>query len=246
MSALNLSHISIVLVEPEEPGNIGSAARAMNTMGLSRLVLVNPVPFDVAEARKMAHGSQDLLRNALVCATLKEALADAALVVGTTHKRREDRPLLYPPFEVARRLVSLPPGQRGALVFGRESRGLSNEELRLCSAVSRVPAATRHPSLNLAQAVLIYVYEIAQATREGRPGPKLDLAAFEELEGMYGHVQQTLDRLGFVSRNAPGSFMRSVRRVFGRVQMERRDVATLHKMCRAVDKFIARHRIDTG
>ena len=85
---MDLNHISIVLVEPEEPGNIGSAARAMNTMGLSRLVLVNPVPFDVAEARKMAHGSQDLLRNALVCASLKEALADAVLVVGTTHKRR--------------------------------------------------------------------------------------------------------------------------------------------------------------
>jgi TrmH family RNA methyltransferase len=245
MSAPDLSHISIVLVEPEEPGNIGSTARAMNTMGLSRLVLVNPVPFDVGEARKMAHGSQDLLENAVVCAYLQEALADVALVVGTTHKRREDRPLLYPPAEAARRLVSLPPGQRGALVFGRESRGLSNEELRLCSMVSRIPAATKHPSLNLAQAVLIFSYEIAQAGRGGIPSPKLDLASFEELEEMYGHIQQTLDVLGFVSRNAHGSFMRSVRRVLGRVQLERRDAAALHKMCRAVDKFIARHRIDT-
>lgn len=240
----NLDHISIVLVEPEAPGNIGSVARAMKTMGLSRLVLVNPVPFDVPEGRMMAHGSQDILLGARVCATLREALADAALVVGTTHKRREDCPLTYPPAEVASRLTALPPGQNGAIVFGRESRGLTNEELRLCAVVSRVPAVTKHPSLNLAQAVLVYAYEIVQAGRGGPSGPKLDRATFEEMEGMYEHIWRTLDRLGFVSRNAPGSFMRSVRRVFGRVQLERRDVAALHKLCRAVDKFIARHRLD--
>lgn len=242
MPAPDLSHLSIVLVEPEEPGNIGSVARAMRTMGLSRLILVNPVSFDVPEARKMAHGSQDLVLGAKVCPTLQEALADTALVVGTTHERREDRPLIYPPAESARRLVDLPAGQKGAIVFGRESRGLTNEELRLCNLISRVPAVTRHPSLNLAQAVLVYVYELSQASRGGSMGPRLDLATFEEMEGLYSHIQQALDHLGFVSRNAPCTFLRSVRRVFGRVQFERRDAATVHKLCRAVDKFTARNR----
>ena len=241
MSLPNLDHISIVLVEPEEPGNIGSVARAMKTMGLSDLVLVNPVPYDTPEARRMAHGSQDILNGATVCAGLQEALSGFALVIGTTHRKREDRPPLHPPPEAARRLMDLPHGHRGALVFGRESQGLSNEELRLCSLVSCIPSATKYPSLNLAQAVLVFAYEVSQARRGCRQAaPALDLAPFDAMEGMYGHIQEALEELGFVPRNTPASFMRSVRRVFGRVQLERRDVAVIHKMCRAVDKFIAR------
>ncbi len=245
MSNEKLDHISIVLVEPEEPGNIGSVGRAMKTMGFSRLVLVNPVPFDVPEARKMAHGSHDLLHKATVCSSIPEALKGVALAVGTTHDQREDRPPLYPPSEAARRLTGLPSGQRGALVIGRESRGLSNQELRFCSLVSSIPSETPYPSLNLAQAAVIFCYEMAQAVRGNPAGPDLELAPFDQMEGMYGHIQMALTRLGFVSHKASDSFMRSVRRVFGRVQLERRDVATIHKMCRSVDKFIARHRIDT-
>lgn len=239
-----LRHIRIVLVEPKEPGNIGAVARAMKNMGLSRLYLVNPSDFQSGDARKMAHGSGDVLYGATVCRSLQEALSDTALAVGTTHRTRRNIDLFYGPRQVAGRLVSLPAGVEGALVFGREETGLVNDELQLCQVASRISTACAYPSLNLSQAVLLFGYELYQAALNPPQMPELDPAPFEEIESMYAHISGALDKLGFVSRHRPETFMHSVRRLFGRLALERRDVATVHKIFRQVDRFVARHGLD--
>ena len=241
-----LKHIRLVLVEPKQPGNIGSVARAMKNMGLSRLYLVNPADHTCGDARALAHGSGDILYGATVTQSLEEALAGTSFVVGTTHRVRRGFNTLHAPSEAAQRLISLPKDHEGAIVFGREQNGFTNDELHLCQMISRVPSAVSYPSLNLAQATLIYGYELFQAVHTAPPPPELDLAAHDEIEMMYAHIKSGLDKLGFVARHDPRTFMRSIRRIFDRTQMERRDVATMHKVFRQVDRFVARHGIDTS
>ncbi len=235
-----LDRIRIVLVEPKEPGNVGSVARAMKNMGLSRLYLVNPPDHKSGDARKMAHGSGEVLYGATITDTLAEALSGTVLAVGTTHRRRQNMDLMYGPGEAARRLTSLSEVQEGALVFGREENGLTNDELQLCGMVSKIPTAHAYPSLNLAQAVLIFGYELYQAANNPAQTPRLDLASFEEVESMYAHIASALNKLGFVSRHRPETFQRALRRLFGRIPLERRDTATVHKIFRQIDKFVAR------
>ena len=239
-----LNHIRLVLVEPEQPGNIGSVARAMKNMGLSRLYLVNPADHTCGDARAMAHGSGDILYGATVVDSLAEALAGTSLVVGTSHRHRRGFNALCPPSEAAQQLIGLPSGREGALVFGREKNGFTNDELHMCQIVTRVPSAVAYPSLNLSQATLIYGYELFQAVHTPGEPTDLDLAPHDEIETMYGHIQLGLDKLGFVARHDPRTFMRSIRRIFDRTQMERRDVATIHQIFRQIDRFVSRHGLD--
>ena len=236
-----LDRVRIVLVEPKEPGNVGSVARAMKNMGLTRLYLVRPPDHRSGDARKMAHGSGDILYGASVFDTLEEALAGTVLAVGTTHRQRQSLDLMVGPHEATRRLVSLPDGAEGALVIGREQNGLTNAELEMCQVISRIPSACRYPSLNLSQAAVIFAHELYQAAAQPREIPDLDIAPHEHLEAMYRHISEALDKLGFVSRHRPSTFMRSLRRLFGRIPFERRDVATIHRIFRQVDKYISRH-----
>ncbi|MBT4137572.1 MAG: hypothetical protein HOE48_06625, partial [Candidatus Latescibacteria bacterium] len=178
--------------------------------------------------------------------TLEEALEGTSFVVGTSHRNRRGFNTLHSPAEAADQLVALDQGREGAIVFGREQNGFTNDELHLCQMISRVPSAVAYPSLNLSQATLIYGYELFQAVHKAAPPPELDLASHDEIESMYGHVQEGLDKLGFVARHDPRTFMRSIRRIFNRTQMERRDVATLHQIFRQIDRFVARHGIDTS
>ena len=241
-----LKHIRLVLVDPKQPGNIGSVARAMKNMGLSRLYLVNPADHTCGEARALAHGSGDILYGATVVNSLEEALAGTHFVVGTSHRVRRGFNTLHSPTEAAQQLVALDQDREGAIVFGREQNGFTNDELHLCQMISRVPSAVAYPSLNLAQATLIYGYELFQAVHQAPPPPELDMAPHDEIETMYDHIKIGLDKLGFVSRHDPRTFMRSIRRIFNRTQMERRDVATIHQIFRQIDRFVARHGIDTS
>lgn len=236
-----LSNITVVLVEPRTPGNIGSTARAMKNMGLSCLTLVNPVPHEVPETFNLAHGSEEIIHGCQIKASLGEAIADATLVVGTTHRRRRRSIPVFPPAEAMRRIVETAPHQRCAILFGREDQGLYNHELDLCQVLARIPTACRYPSLNLAQAVMLFAYEVYQAS-VGPPGaPALDLASSADVERLYSRIDRAMTSIGFVSRNTPDTFMRSVRRVFGRTQLERRDVATLHKVCTKIEWYVSVH-----
>ncbi len=239
----SLSHIRVVLVEPAQAGNIGSVARAMKNAGLTRLYLVRPVDHTTGDARKMAHGSGDILYGATVTDTLDEALEGTILTVGTSARARKDFDVLYGPSEVATRLVSLPADCEGALVFGREKTGLTNDELEKCQLLCRIPSAHSYPSLNLSQAVLIMGYELYRTAANPDERPDLEIAPYEQIEAMYAHVAGGLDMLGFSSHHRPETFMRSIRRLFGRIQLEKRDVSTLHRIFRHIDRFVVRHNI---
>ncbi len=240
----DLSHIRVVLVEPQQPGNIGSVCRAMKNFGLSRLYLVNPPDHTSGEARQMAHGSGDVLYGATVTRTLEEALEGSALVVATSHRYRRGFDLTYGPGEGARRLLALPEGAEGTLLFGRENGGLTNDEIKTCQIISRIPTAVSYPSLNLSQAVLIHGYELYRAAHSPAEVPELDLAPFEAIETLYTHIDDSMKKLGFTPRYHPETFKRSLRRVFGRAQLEMRDVATVHRIFRQIDRFVARHGLD--
>ncbi|SVA44142.1 uncharacterized protein METZ01_LOCUS96996, partial [marine metagenome] len=161
------SNTSIILIEPQVPGNIGATARAMKNMGFSRLVLVNPVEYRiVSEARWLAHGAEDVLDAAINVATLEEALQGVKFVIGTTNRGREPwfNPIV-PIRDAMSEGLRFMQEQHIAILFGREDRGLPNDALEMCHRFVRIPAAIVHPSLNLSQAVLICCYEIFLAAQ---------------------------------------------------------------------------------
>ena len=241
-----LDRIRVVLVEPKQAGNIGSISRAMRNTGLSRLILVNPgADHTSGDARKMAVGAGDILYGTTVVDSIEEAVDGTVLVVGTSHKTRKDFPVVFGPTEVANRLVSIPNNDEGALVFGREERGMTNREIQLCQIITQIPSARSYPSYNLSQAVLIFGYELHKAAMNPPETPDWNVAPVGQIESMYRHLAQSLDNLGFKSPHRPETFIRSIRRFFGRVPLEKRDISTIHRMCRQVDRFIGKHGIPT-
>lgn len=237
------SRIHIVLVEPKVPGNIGAVARAMTTMGLSRLVLVNPVEFrHEAEARWMAHGAGEILDNARVVPTLDEAVSGLALVVGTTNRTRGIwlNPI-QPVEEAFAELAAVARSQPAGILFGREDRGLLNDELQRCNVIARIPAATTYPSLNLAQSVMVCAYELFRLSGEAPPASEVRLAENRDVERITHRIHGTLLRLGFTPTPSEETFLRSIRRVLRRsLRLEQRDVATLHKVCDEIDAYVER------
>ena len=237
------SRIHIVLVEPKVPGNIGAVARAMTTMGLSRLVLVNPVEFRLeAEAHWMAYGAGGILDTARVVETVEEALEDLALVVGTTNRSRRNwlNPI-QPVDQACAELAAVARTQPAGILFGRENRGLLNDELQRCNVIARIPAATTYPSLNLSQSVMVCAYELFRLCGEAPPASEVRLAENQEVERVCRRIHGTLLRLGFTPRPNEETFLRSIRRVLRRsLRLERRDVATLHKVCDEIDAYVDR------
>lgn len=154
--------ITFVLVEPAVPGNVGAAARAMKTMGFSKLRLVKPCDHLSTEARMLAHGSNEILEGAEIFPVLSEALKDVDFVIGTTAKNRRVKHDFHTPVELPG-IITSKKGWAGqtALVFGREESGLSNEEMQLCDILSTIPMKTSYPSLNLGQAVMLYAWELS-------------------------------------------------------------------------------------
>ena len=227
----NLANIRIILFEPREPGNIGSVARVVKGMGLSQLYLVNPVPYQNEDAAwKMAHGAKDLLKQCHVVPELKDALDGIQFLVGTTHRRRDVRlPVPVPARDAAETIASISQDQQVALLFGREDFGLSTDQISLCQLTASVPMATKNPSLNLAQAVQIFAYEVFVASLgEDHTPIEIDYAEVNTLEEFYGRVTRLLDKVGMSPYNQDWeSYLKSLRRVFSRAPLEERDIATL-------------------
>lgn len=231
---------SIVLVEPLHPGNIGAAARAMKNMGFRRLRLVNPTDPFCSEARRMASGALDILERAEIFQSLPEALADLHVTVGLTARTGKGRIRKLDPHGLVRHLRSYPPEARLGLVFGREDRGLSNQELDLCNLLVTIPTAPEHPSLNVAQAVLLVCYEFlkeaAEPTADARPRKTVP-APSEELEALYRHGREVLLRIGFLHESNPDRILRVLRRIFGRIGLESREVSILRGILRQMDWY---------
>ena len=233
-----LDRIRIVLSHTSHPGNNGAAARAMKTMGLTRLYLVNPKFFPDPEADARASGASDILAQAVICRTLEEALGSTVLAAGMSARRRD----LGLPFRWAREgAAELVRGEsRGevALVFGNESSGLSNEELSLCQLPIMIPANPGYSSLNLGAAVQLMCYELrlAAAAPGSAPASELPLASAEEIEGFYGHLEKSALASGFLDPAQPKRLMLRFRRLFARTGLEREEVSILRGLLASFEK----------
>lgn len=224
-----LQNIRVVLVNTSHPGNIGGAARAMKNMGLSRLVLVEPQDFPNDEAVARASGASDILDNALVVASLEEALVGCSQVFGTSARdRRIPWPLLDPRESASACIEQLQLGCEVALVFGREYAGLTNEELQCCHFHVHIPSDPDFSSLNLATAVQVLAYEVRMAWLAAKGLPtkmaKLETTSMlntqpvtmDELEKFYGQLEDTLVDIGFLDPLKPRHLMSRLRRLYGR------------------------------
>ena len=194
-----LANIRIVLTRTSHPGNIGAAARAMKTMGLSQLYLVTPAVFPNSQADAMAASAGALLAQARVCATLAEALAGTTLALGVSARRRDIVADVLTPPEAATRLLTEAQAGPVALVFGNETAGLSNEELALCPMPVMIPTNPDYSSLNLGAAVQVMCYELrlAAIAPGTPPAPEMEPAGFEEIRLFYEHLEAAITQSGF-------------------------------------------------
>ncbi len=223
----------IVLVEPRHPGNIGSAARAMKTMGLSELVLVMPASsIDHPDALAMAAGADDVLATARVCASLEDALADCGFVAGCTARQRQVPLPEFVPRDAAVRLLAEAAVAPVALLFGTERTGLTNAQLQRCHAAIHIPSNPVYGSLNLAAAVQVLSYELRMAMLDGEAATALavrgDPAATQaQMEAFFDHLGQTLDAIDFHKGRSPDTVMRRLRGLFLRAQVDARELRIL-------------------
>ncbi|EIK97689.1 RNA methyltransferase [Pseudomonas sp. M47T1] len=235
-----LQNIRVVLVNTSHPGNIGGAARAMKNMGLSRLVLVDPLDFPSHEASARASGADDVLANAQVVATLEEALVGTTMVLGTSARdRRIPWPLLDPRECGAKSTEEAAQGGEIALVFGREHAGLTNEELQRCHFHVHIPSNPDFSSLNLGAAVQVLAYEVRMAwlAAEGQASKtekvevasvkSAELSTSDEMERFYEHLEHTLVDIGFLDPQSPRHLMARLRRLYGRSSVNRAEMNIL-------------------
>jgi tRNA/rRNA methyltransferase len=234
---INLDNIAVVLIEPHYPENIGSAVRAAKNMGISRFLVVNPADCDPTRILKMAtHHAQDLVLGMEVHQRLEEALKPFQYVVGTTARMGSRRQFVKNPRQLALELVPISRKNRVALLFGPEACGLANEHLRYCDALVTIPTA-EFSSINLAQAVMIMVYEIFTAASEKKEGFIPRLATSGELEAMYVHLKDTLTKINFINPENPDYWIASIRRFFSRMKLRGRDVQLVRGICRQIDWY---------
>lgn len=248
-----LKNVRVVLVNTSHPGNIGGAARAMKNMGLTQLVLVDPERFPDPDAVSRASGADDVLTGARIVATLEEAIADCSLVLGTSARdRRIPWPVLDPresADKVLDQLAQLPDAQV-ALVFGREDSGLTTDELQRCQYHVHIPSMSDFSSLNLAAAVQVLAYELRMQSlqREGAPTKmhKVETTAVfneipataGELEQFYQHLEQVLVEIGFHDPQKPRQLMPRLRRLYGRVHLNRMEMNILRGILTETQKAV--------
>lgn len=231
-------NISFILVEPNEPGNIGASARAMKNMGFKNLELVKPRRFLTGEARRMACNAVDLLEGAKIRSSFKDAIKDKGLIIGTTRRLGKRRGLILPLKDGIKKTVTFAKKNKVAILFGREDKGLSNEEVGECGFLITIPADPSSPSLNLAQSVLLVAYELSQKTyKTDIPG----LVEHGELETLYRHLRSTLKLLEYIprgSRDLEMRIMRNLKHLFGRSGLTDWEFKMLHGICSQIEKKI--------
>lgn len=233
-----MSGIVVVLYRPEDPANIGAVVRAMKNMGFDRLRLVQPVPYAASDLLRVAHHCEDLVERIAVYADLEEALADRHFVVGTAaidHRGiRTTGDIRHLAAELARRSVT----QRIALLFGPEADGLNRIALSRCHLVASLPSNPDYPALNLAQSVLLFLYEARMATVGVAPPDPLAIATVAEqahLERLCAATESALREAGFFRYN-PAVVMRSLRQIAYRAKLQVSEVDLLFAMMRKFER----------
>jgi tRNA/rRNA methyltransferase len=208
----------------------------MKNMGMKELRLVNPCPVDHPEALKFAVSARDVLEQAQFYPTLADALADTELSVATTRRHGKYRQEIYSPQDVATKILT-GEGRRGvALVFGREDSGLTTDEVSLCTWYATIPTSPDYGSLNLAQSVLLFCYELFKGKGvDTDRATERERAGSLEMEELYGHMERTLLRIGFLNPQNPAHLMRSLRRIFARAGLDSREAAILRGLMSQID-----------
>jgi len=234
-----LNRIRIVLIATSHPGNIGSAARAMKTMGLSRLYLVSPKKYPHSNALELAAGAENILEQAIVVESLSQALEGCRLVVGTSARPRGMSLPGLNPRECGERVIAVAQQGDVAIVFGREHAGMTNDELLHCQFHTMIPANPDYSSLNLAAAVQVLCYECRMASGATINVSMVEdqLASHDEVESFYKHLNTTLRTLKVIKPQAPKRILPRLQRLLNRVQLEKREVRLLHGILSAMDKM---------
>ena len=231
-----------MLVEPSHPGNIGATARAMKTMDLSSLYLVNPKRFPDPQADWRAAGALDVVSSARIIDSLEDAIGDCGYVAGTSVRDRHIPWTVKSVSDFAADVASMPQTSKPvAILFGRENNGLSNDELALCDIHVRIPSSSEYGSLNLAMAVQIVAYELfnARGNSEVRAGWDRRHASHAEIAAMYEHLDRVLHEIGFFDPSAPRTAFTRFQRMFSRIELDETEVQILRGMFTHVERAVA-------
>ncbi len=235
-----LSSITVVLNETRYPENIGAAARACKNFGITRIRLVRPELLRMENVLKMAtHEARDLIENMVVYDRLANALQDQTFVIGTSARTGRQRRPSHTPKEMAALLPTLLANNRIALLFGSEKFGLNNEHLAFCNALVTIPT-TNFSSLNLAQSVVVILYEIFEALAGGviSRAERPRLATVKERQGMFQHLEKLFGLMGLMEKQPLDYWMRNAHRLLDRKDLTARDVKTIRGFCRNAERAI--------
>ncbi|MCC8464083.1 tRNA (cytosine(32)/uridine(32)-2'-O)-methyltransferase TrmJ [Photorhabdus bodei] len=237
-----LENIRIILVETSHTGNMGSTARAMKTMGLTNLYLVNPLVLPDSHAIALSAGASDVIGHATIVDSLDKALAGCGLVIGTSARARTLSWPVVEPRECGERSVQEAAHASVAIVFGRERVGLTNEELQKCHYHLNIPTNPEYGSLNLAMAVQLVSYEIRMAylARQDKNEQKTDEVEYpltDDMERFYHHLESVLNDSGFIRKAHPGQIMNRLRRLFTRARPEAQELNILRGILSSVEKW---------
>lgn len=235
-----MSEVQVVLVEPSHPGNIGGAARAMKTMGLSKLALVNPKRFPDPQADWRAAGALDVIKNTVIFETLEEALAPCVLAAATSVRSRHIPWPVLSSTEFAEHVHhEYSPDDVVSIVFGREDSGLTNEELNLCNMQVRIPSSSDYGSLNLAMSVQVVAYDFFRVKGQTESADQewdRPLATHQELAAFFVHLETVLTQIDFYDPDNPREAMTRLRRLFGRSKLDQTEVQILRGILSHIEK----------
>lgn len=239
-------NIYFILVEPRESGNIGASARAIKNMGFKNLCLVNPPSVITDEARRLACNAMDVLNSAETYDNLKNAIRDKSIIVGTTRRKGRRRGVILPIEQGTKRLSDVAHDNRVAILFGREDRGLFNEEVEECGLLITIPTSKEQPSLNLAQAVLVVAYELSKAEYaggkgQGAVGERQKMVNHKDLASLYEKISKTLKLLEYIpkgDRNLEKKIMQNLKHFIGRAGLTEWELKMLHGICSQIEKKI--------
>lgn len=229
-------NVSFVLVETADPGNIGASARVIKNLGFSNLVLVRPKYFPSKEAETLAHGAEDILRAVRSYDELNAAVRCASVIVGMSRRPGKRRGPAVPVKEAAERIRRLAESSAVAILLGREDRGLTNEEISLCSFTVKIPASSENPSFNLSHALLIIAYELAAPDYSAVPAEPV--ITMEELVTLFGRFRSTLKLAGYEAkgiRDSEDEIMIRIRQLLARVGLSSREARMLHGVISQVE-----------
>lgn len=232
-------NVSFVLIETLESGNIGASARALKNLGFSRLELVHPENFPSEKAGWFAHGAEDMLAHTNVYSDLTTALKEKSVVIGTTRRPGKKRGLVYPVREAAEKIRSLSKHNHIALLFGREDRGLTNEETAACSFMIRIPASSKHPSFNLAQAVLLIAYELSYGEHSVTAVPAV--ISNEEFSCLFERLRKLMEMAGYKAkgiRDNETDIMTDLKRLIARTGITEREARMLHGIISQLEESV--------